>query len=187
MKMKSSIAIASLLMLALFTSCIKCGKPVMEENNRYNQSESGFEEETAAKDVINNPLVEKGTTSVSPAADRFEFNDQVEQLEEGNQLEQLADVQTTEKIVSRTEKKNLKRKLKSSLFASKKISKKENKSNGSSVPMILLVILAFLLPWLAVGLHTNWDTMLTVISVILWLLFWVPGIVFALLVIFDVI
>lgn len=67
--------------------------------------------------------------------------------------------------------------------------KKQKKSNSgnSSVPMVLLIILAILLPWLAVGLHTGWDTLLTLVSFLLWLLFVVPGIVFALLVIFDVI
>jgi len=184
--MKSNIVIASLLMLALFASCIKCGKPAMEENNRYNQNECGFEDETTVNDEVN-PVLDRTTVSVSPAADRITFNDHVEHLEATSGNEGIAEVQVEEKVVSRVEKRNMKRRLKSSLLTSKRISKKENNSKGSDVPMILLVILAFLLPWLAVGLYTNWDTMLTVISVILWLLFWVPGIVFALLVIFDVI
>ncbi|MBK6526188.1 MAG: YqaE/Pmp3 family membrane protein [Crocinitomicaceae bacterium] len=60
-------------------------------------------------------------------------------------------------------------------------------SAASSVPLILLIILAFLIPWLAVGLYTSWDVLYTVIAVLLWLLFWLPGIIFALLVIFGVV
>lgn len=62
-----------------------------------------------------------------------------------------------------------------------------NSNQSSDVPMVLLIILTFLLPWLAVGLYTDWDTMKTLISFLLWLFFWVPGIIYALLVIFDVI
>jgi uncharacterized membrane protein YqaE (UPF0057 family) len=60
-------------------------------------------------------------------------------------------------------------------------------SAASSAPMILLIILAFLLPWLAVGIFTSWDVLYTVIAVLLWFLFWLPGIIFALLVIFGVV
>ena len=97
-----------------------------------------------------------------------------------------------EKTSFRETLKELKRDLKDTLKAQKKISK-ERKSKGlsgmgkSEVAMILLVILAIILPWLAVGLYTGWDTMLTLVSILLWLLFWIPGIVFAFLVIFDVI
>jgi len=63
----------------------------------------------------------------------------------------------------------------------------KNNSHSADLMMILLILLAILLPWLAVGIYTGWDTKLTLISIILWLLFVVPGIIFALLVIFDVI
>ncbi|OIQ37493.1 MAG: hypothetical protein BM555_00795 [Crocinitomix sp. MedPE-SWsnd] len=104
---------------------------------------------------------------------------------------EVADVKK-EKVNFRDALKEMKKDLKQSLKAQKKISK-ERKSKGlsgsgmSEVAMILLVILAIILPWLAVGLYTGWDTMLTLVSVLLWLLFWIPGIVFAFLVIFDVI
>ncbi|MDA7803185.1 YqaE/Pmp3 family membrane protein [Crocinitomix sp.] len=68
------------------------------------------------------------------------------------------------------------------------VTKKIKQNSGSSeVELILLVILALLLPWLAVGLYTGWDITYTLIAVLLWLLFWLPGIIFAFLVIFDVI
>jgi len=60
-------------------------------------------------------------------------------------------------------------------------------SLAATVSMVLLIILCFLLPWLAVGLYTGWDVKLTLIAVILWLLGWVPGIVFAFLVVLGVV
>lgn len=70
----------------------------------------------------------------------------------------------------------------------KKIAAKANNNSSSSDGLfILLVILCFLLPWLAVGIYTNWDLVKTLIALILWFLFWIPGVIYALLVIFDVI
>lgn len=86
--------------------------------------------------------------------------------------------------------KELKRDLKENLKATKKISKEKKKtSNGlsSSVPLVLLIILAILLPWLAVGLYTDWDLMYTLLALLLWFLGILPGIIFAFLVIFDVV
>ncbi|MBI1835801.1 MAG: YqaE/Pmp3 family membrane protein [Flavobacteriia bacterium] len=53
--------------------------------------------------------------------------------------------------------------------------------------LILLVLLCFLIPPIAVGLKTNWDLTKLLISIILTLLFLVPGVIYALLVVFDVI
>ena len=68
-----------------------------------------------------------------------------------------------------------------------KSKKKTSSTSGSSsgIPIILLVIVAFIFPWLAVGLYTDWNTMKTLIAVLLWLLFWLPGVIYALLVIFE--
>lgn len=67
------------------------------------------------------------------------------------------------------------------------VSENSGSAAASSAPLILLIILAFLLPWLAVGIYTSWDVLYTVIAVLLWFLFWLPGIIFALLVIFGVV
>lgn len=57
----------------------------------------------------------------------------------------------------------------------------------SQVDMVLLVILALLIPPLAVYLHQgSWNEMCW-ISLLLTILFWVPGVVFAFLVILDII
>lgn len=72
----------------------------------------------------------------------------------------------------------------------KKIQKLEQKQQGNSenssksplseLSTLLLVIIAILLPPLAVGLVTNWDTTKLLIGIILWLLFYLPGLIYAL-------
>ncbi|MCC7296688.1 MAG: YqaE/Pmp3 family membrane protein [Bacteroidia bacterium] len=65
-----------------------------------------------------------------------------------------------------------------------KISKKQNPNEVDN--KILLVILAILLPWLAVLLYKGVGTQFW-ISLLLWFLFVLPGIIYALLVVLDVI
>jgi uncharacterized membrane protein YqaE (UPF0057 family) len=108
---------------------------------------------------------------------------------EMNEVES-SEVSKEKRLSFRETLKDLKRDLKDNLKATKKISKEKRKSsNGfsSSVPLVLLIILAIILPWLAVGLYTDWDLTFTLIAFFLWLLFLLPGIIFAFLVIFDVI
>jgi uncharacterized membrane protein YqaE (UPF0057 family) len=50
---------------------------------------------------------------------------------------------------------------------------------------VLLLILCFLIPFLAVGLATDWDVTKVLICLILSLLFWIPGIIYALLVVLN--
>ena len=57
----------------------------------------------------------------------------------------------------------------------------------SQVDMVVLVILALLIPPLAVYLHQGSWNELCWISLLLTILFWVPGVVFAFLVILDII
>ncbi|HEY8403173.1 MAG TPA: YqaE/Pmp3 family membrane protein [Flavobacteriales bacterium] len=56
----------------------------------------------------------------------------------------------------------------------------------SDVPVIVLVILAIILPPLAVFLHSGIGTEFW-ISLILTILFWIPGVIYSLLVVLDVI
>jgi len=66
---------------------------------------------------------------------------------------------------------------------------KANKAKGmeASDNTILLVILAILLPPLAVYLHEGAINTKFWISLVLTLLLWVPGVIYALLVVFDVV
>ncbi|MBU2060636.1 MAG: YqaE/Pmp3 family membrane protein [Bacteroidetes bacterium] len=59
---------------------------------------------------------------------------------------------------------------------------KKNISKGGDM-VILYYILAVLIPFLAVGLVTNWDLTLVVISVLLMFLFYIPAIVFAIIIV----
>jgi uncharacterized membrane protein YqaE (UPF0057 family)/predicted RNA-binding protein YlxR (DUF448 family) len=70
----------------------------------------------------------------------------------------------------------------------KKAIEKESKSDkrDDGVHLLLLFILALILPPVAVFLKKGLDTMFW-LSLILTILFWVPGVIFALLVVFDVI
>lgn len=66
---------------------------------------------------------------------------------------------------------------------------KANKAKGMEADdrTILLVVLAILLPPLAVYLHEGAINSKFWISLVLTLLFWVPGVIYALLVVFDVV
>ena len=72
-----------------------------------------------------------------------------------------------------------------------KVSKKgilgKLKQADDNVMLLILVILALFIPPIAVGLKKNWALIPLLISIILTLLFFLPGVIHALLVVFDVI
>ena len=70
----------------------------------------------------------------------------------------------------------------SKYMAIKKIAKKATKSTSSDddILLILLVILCFFIPPLSVAIASDWDLTKILISLILTLLFWVPGVIYAL-------
>ena len=70
----------------------------------------------------------------------------------------------------------------SKFMAIKKLAKKATKSSNSDddLLLILLVILCFLIPPLAVAIASDWDLIKILISLILTILFWFPGIIYAL-------
>ncbi len=64
--------------------------------------------------------------------------------------------------------------------------KKEIKQQGNvDAETILLYILAVLLPPLAVGLVTNWSTKEVLISILLWILFILPGVIYAIYMVYK--
>jgi|GEM_PF-914160 len=67
----------------------------------------------------------------------------------------------------------------------KKLVKKESGNDIDN--KLVLVIIAIFLPWLAVYLYEGEITLNFWLSLLLWFLFWIPGFIYALLVIFDVI
>ncbi len=76
--------------------------------------------------------------------------------------------------------------------ALKKIIKNKKKTsdkseNSADDLLIILIILCFIIPPIAVGIKTNWDITKLLISILLTVFFWLPGIIYALLVVLDVI
>jgi uncharacterized membrane protein YqaE (UPF0057 family) len=67
----------------------------------------------------------------------------------------------------------------------KEIHKITKSKKADDVEFLLLVILAILLPPIAVGLVTNWDPRTTLLNVLLTLLCFVPGVIHALIVVFE--
>ena len=64
--------------------------------------------------------------------------------------------------------------------------KNESSNSGLAViNLVLLVILAIILPPLAVGIATDWAIGPLLLSILLTLLFWLPGIIYALIVVFN--
>lgn len=61
--------------------------------------------------------------------------------------------------------------------------KQHNNLPETSASIVLLVILAFLLPFVAVGIVTDWETGPVLISILLMLLFWIPAVIYALIII----
>lgn len=83
----------------------------------------------------------------------------------------------TESISKKSKIKPLKDKLKA----------QDTANSAADDMLILLVILCFLLPPVAVGLKAGWDSKKFIISIILTILVWVPGVIYGLLVVFDII
>jgi len=67
--------------------------------------------------------------------------------------------------------------------AVKKMKKAAKRGDADGIPTVLLFVLAVLLPPLAVGLVTDWDLEQTLISLGLTFLFWLPGIIYAIIVV----
>lgn len=55
---------------------------------------------------------------------------------------------------------------------------------GGDVPTVILVLLCIFLPFIAVGIVDNWGTRF-LISLLLTLLFWIPGVIYAFIVCFG--
>ena len=77
-----------------------------------------------------------------------------------------------EKLVSEYSTKELKPTVKS-----------QKNAGGSDTDKLLLIIIAIFISWLAVGIYTGWAVGPTLLNLILWLLFFLPGFIHALIVI----
>jgi uncharacterized membrane protein YqaE (UPF0057 family) len=90
------------------------------------------------------------------------------------------------KTLSKKEKRERIKEVKS-VLKKYKADKKAGRAADSDTNTLLLVILAIFLPPLAVYLHENELNTKFWISLVLTILFWIPGVIYALLVVFDAI
>lgn len=111
------------------------------------------------------------------------------------QSEQVSSSQPTKNAAdANTHKLSLKEKIKIKLLQ-KALDIFDNKGTTGDAEMLLYVILAFILPPLAVGLKTSWNKFKVLLDLIFWLsgfilgmwfLGYIPAIIYALLVVFDI-
>jgi uncharacterized membrane protein YqaE (UPF0057 family) len=64
-------------------------------------------------------------------------------------------------------------------IVTKKLNKTVAQSSQKGDQAILYIILCILIPFVAVGLATDWDLTKTLIALLLSILFWIPGIIYA--------
>ncbi len=123
-------------------------------------------------DRIDNGSMEENEISSSSV-------DQSDQSNVNNQRE--VDSETSEPSSSATKKSS------SSKKKEQKKKKENRQGSGSDTIFILAVIFAILIPPLGVAIYTNIDWMKVLIALLLTILFFLPGMIYALLVVFDVI
>ena len=83
---------------------------------------------------------------------------------------------------SNQSEKSTKSNLKTLIISHKQKIKELKKSSSSDLDSILYIILCILIPFLAVGLATDWDLTKTVIALLLSIIFWIPGIIYAVII-----
>ncbi len=137
-------------------------------------------DEVFTKNEIGEVALNENETFKAEAIDAIDLNENVSLKEEKSLTNDVAVGTISEsKKVNNIDTKFEHRKAKLEF-------KKAVKNNSSMSDMdILLLILCFLMPFLAVGLATDWDVTKVLICLILSLLIWVPGIIYALLVVLN--
>ena len=138
---------------------------------------------SSAPEVVFVEEVEESIAEITPVIDMDKEEVMVGQTSETNTTQQ--DVVVGESTIELTPIQKLNKQ--GTTFMKKGFLKRAKQqlkgADGASADASLYYILAVLLPWLAVGLVTDWDPLLTAIAVVLWFCFWIPGIIFALVVV----
>ena len=94
--------------------------------------------------------------------------------------------ESNNKVVNTSEKVQAKLSVKDKIKVVKavnKMKKAAKRGDADDIPTVLLFVLAVLLPPIAVGLVTDWDLEQTLISLGLTFLCWLPGIIYAIIVV----
>lgn len=93
------------------------------------------------------------------------------------------ETKTAVKSLSKNERKALRKSKRAERKSFKQKIKNAFKKIKGSISLLLLIIITVLLPWLGVLLHEGSATKRFWISLVLWLLFYFPGLIYALIVI----
>lgn len=116
------------------------------------------------------------------------YSDQVANIREDREVSRGTEVGSSELLSAEEIDTELEEKTLNRIERNKKREQEKNSSGSSEDAMfILAVILAILIPPLGVLVYTNIDWMKVLIALVLTLLFFLPGMIYALLVVFDVI
>jgi uncharacterized membrane protein YqaE (UPF0057 family) len=194
--MKITLPFIALCILLLSGSCTiekrlyQSGFHIVKHKKNYSSSETV---------QVNESLIENQSENFTPLENKESKHAQqeIKSLANEQNMQQLDLTSTKENVNSDkatfsyptvlAEDKSLKKSIKEEFKAKnqKEIHKIKKSKKKDDVEFLLLVILAILLPPVAVGLATNWDMRKTVLNIILTLLCVLPGVIHALIVVFE--
>jgi len=135
---------------------------------------------TKAPSVNNNSAISVDGVTFNESNEASVFVEDNTTNEVNSQVSSLVNNTTTEKVNSSSKASSSKEVASNKTMNSTKIVKK---ANNKDVSTGLLYVLCFFIPWLAVGLATDWDVTAVVINLLLSFLFFLPGVIHAIIVV----
>jgi uncharacterized membrane protein YqaE (UPF0057 family) len=139
---------------------------------------------TKASSVNNNSAISVDGVTLNESNDASVFVENITSNEVNSEVSSVVNNTKTEKV-NRTiiTPKASSSKVVASANKTKASTKMVKKALKDEVPTILLYVLCFFIPFLAVGLATDWDVTAVVINLLLCFLFFLPGIIHAIIVV----
>ncbi len=197
-KMKKMKKILSVLILFLFVS--SCGMQGGLQRNRpasgleWNSKNSNSQDENIAEniDLVKEKKVDVNAKKISSNSKVTNYN-KIHNGDLASNSKNLSDLESEISSNSNTSFSVIDKLNYTNLSPKNKINKEEKnmkekrkeikKALKDDVPVGLLYVLCFFIPWVAVGLATNWDIETVVYNILLSLLFVIPGIIHAFIVV----
>lgn len=181
--MKAIFKLAAVGVLAFLASCSADKQMARTENQWINLSSAPTVEAPKASkpvEISQNPVVETAAVATVEESKVEAVSTPVVE-KKSNFKKQVAAVKAVASTIKSTPK---------ALAQVKQLKKFATESNSTlsatpsaDVPTWLLFVLCFIFPAIAVGLATDWDITKTIIALVLSALFWIPGIIYALIVV----
>jgi len=159
-----------------FGNKTEINKTEVKVNQTIEQQEIAQTQFETKQDVVENNIVEKEV-----AENNLVSNQKNEVTPSKSSKQNLFTQNLNEEKVEVKKKSTLVNKI------AKKVVSGKLKQADDNIMLLILVILAIVIPPIAVGLKKNWELIPLLISILLTLFFVIPGIIHALLVVFDVI